>query len=91
MESQSENKKKNAGALRCYFIEIVAITSAYLIEVVKGNRTELWTDREGYDTDRAAGQPDGIRDQQSDRSKSFYRGKRAEYFGDHGRSIRTFQ
>lgn len=39
MESQSENKKKNAGALRCYFIEIVAITSAYLIEVVKGNRT----------------------------------------------------
>lgn len=39
MESQSENKKKNAGALRCYFIEIVVITSAYLIEVVKGNRT----------------------------------------------------
>ena len=39
MENQSENKKKNAGPLRCYFIEIVAITSAYLIEVVKGNRT----------------------------------------------------
>lgn len=39
MENQTENKKKNAGALRCYFIEIVVITSAYLIEVVKGNRT----------------------------------------------------
>ena len=39
MENQTENKKKNAGALRCYFIEIVVITIAYLIEVVKGNRT----------------------------------------------------
>lgn len=39
MENQSENKKKNAGALRCYLIEISVITIAYLVEVAKGNRS----------------------------------------------------